>query len=112
MQGVSEVASIGGYVRQYQIEVNPDALRFHDIPLERLIAAVKDSNIDVGAKTVESEAVRHSAGAASSARTRIRSRRSPTSKRRWSFPVRACQYESATWPRFNLARIFAVVQST
>ena len=54
VQGVSEVASIGGYVRQYQIEVNPDALRFHDIPLERLIAAVKDSNIDVGAKTVES----------------------------------------------------------
>jgi Cu(I)/Ag(I) efflux system membrane protein CusA/SilA len=54
VQGVSEVASVGGYVRQYQIEVSPDALRFHDIPLERLIAAVKDSNIDVGAKTVES----------------------------------------------------------
>src|SRR5688572_23603659 len=54
VQGVSEVASVGGDVRQYQIEVNPDALRFHDIPLERLIAAVKDSNIDVGAKTVES----------------------------------------------------------
>ena len=54
VQGVSEVASIGGYVRQYQIEVDPDALRFHDVPLDRLIAAVKDSNIDVGAKTVES----------------------------------------------------------
>jgi Cu(I)/Ag(I) efflux system membrane protein CusA/SilA len=54
VQGISEVASVGGYVRQYQIEVDPDALRFHDIPLERLIAAVKDSNIDVGAKTVES----------------------------------------------------------
>lgn len=54
VQGVSEVASVGGYVRQYQIEVDPDALRFHDIPLDRLIAAVKDSNIDVGAKTVES----------------------------------------------------------
>lgn len=54
VQGVSEVASVGGYVRQYQIEVDPDSLRFHDIPLERLIAAVKDSNIDVGAKTVES----------------------------------------------------------
>ena len=54
VEGVSEVASVGGYVRQYQIEVDPDALRFHDIPLERLIAAVKDSNIDVGAKTVES----------------------------------------------------------
>ncbi len=54
VQGVSEVASVGGYVRQYQIEVDPDALRFHDVTLERLIAAVKDSNIDVGAKTVES----------------------------------------------------------
>jgi Cu(I)/Ag(I) efflux system membrane protein CusA/SilA len=54
VQGVSEVASVGGYVRQYQIEIDPDALRFHDIPLERLIAAVQNSNIDVGAKTVES----------------------------------------------------------
>jgi Cu(I)/Ag(I) efflux system membrane protein CusA/SilA len=54
VQGVSEVASVGGYVRQYQIEINPDALRFHNIPLERVIGAVKDSNIDVGAKTVES----------------------------------------------------------
>ena len=52
--GVSEVASVGGYVRQYQIEADPDKLRFHDIPLDRLIKAVKDSNIDVGAKTVES----------------------------------------------------------
>ncbi|MGV3484654.1 MAG: efflux RND transporter permease subunit, partial [Planctomycetaceae bacterium] len=54
VQGVSEVASVGGYVRQYQVEVDPDALRFHDIPLERVITAVQDSNIDVGAKTVES----------------------------------------------------------
>lgn len=54
VQGVSEVASVGGYVRQYQIEVDPDALRFHDVTLEQLINAVKDSNIDVGAKTVES----------------------------------------------------------
>ena len=54
VEGVSEVASVGGYVRQYQIEVDPDKLRFHDIPLDRLIKAVKDSNLDVGAKTVES----------------------------------------------------------
>lgn len=52
--GVSEVASVGGYVRQYQIEVDPNKLRFHDIPLDQLIAAVRKSNIDVGAKTVES----------------------------------------------------------
>ncbi len=54
VDGVAEVASIGGYVKQYQIEVDPDQLRFHDIPLAKVIAAVKASNIDVGAKTVES----------------------------------------------------------
>ncbi len=54
VDGVAEVASIGGYVRQYQIEVDPDALRYHNIPLSKVIDSVKASNIDVGAKTVES----------------------------------------------------------
>ncbi|QDV78333.1 efflux RND transporter permease subunit [Botrimarina mediterranea] len=54
VEGVSEVASIGGYVRQYQIEVDPDKLRFHKLPLDRVMMAVKGSNIDVGAKTIES----------------------------------------------------------
>ena len=54
VDGVAEVASIGGYVRQYQIEVDPDALRYHNIPLSQVIDAVESSNIDVGAKTVES----------------------------------------------------------
>jgi len=53
VDGVAEVASIGGYVRQYQIEVDPDKLRYHDIPLGKVIDAVKASDIDVGAKTVE-----------------------------------------------------------
>jgi len=53
VDGVAEVASIGGYVRQYQIEVDPNALRYHSIPLSRVIEAVRASNIDVGAKTVE-----------------------------------------------------------
>lgn len=52
--GVSEVASVGGYVRQYQIEIDPDRLRFHNVPLDQLVEAVRKSNIDVGAKTVES----------------------------------------------------------
>jgi len=52
--GVAEVASIGGYVKQYQIEVDPDQLRFHNLELHQVIAAVDASNIDVGAKTVES----------------------------------------------------------
>lgn len=54
VKGVSEVASVGGYVRQYQVEINPDRLRFHNIPLDQVVEAVRKSNIDVGAKTVES----------------------------------------------------------
>ncbi len=54
VDGVAEVASIGGYVKQYQIEVDPDKLRYHDLPLDKVLAAVEASNIDVGAKTVES----------------------------------------------------------
>ena len=53
VDGVAEVASIGGYVRQYQIDVDPDELRYHNLPLNKVIDAVKASNIDVGAKTVE-----------------------------------------------------------
>lgn len=52
--GVSEVASVGGYVQQYQIEIDPDRLRFHNVPLDQLVDAVRKSNIDVGAKTIES----------------------------------------------------------
>ncbi|WDQ18084.1 efflux RND transporter permease subunit [Rhodopirellula sp. P2] len=54
VEGVSEVASIGGYVRQYQIDVDPDKLRFHNVSLDKLVVAIKGSNVDVGAKTVES----------------------------------------------------------
>tara|TARA_R110002073_G_scaffold8761_5_gene46897 strand:+ start:18327 stop:21854 length:3528 start_codon:yes stop_codon:yes gene_type:complete len=53
VEGVSEVASIGGYVRQYQIEVDPDKLRFFNVSLDKLAMAIKGSNLDVGAKTVE-----------------------------------------------------------
>lgn len=54
VDGVAEVASIGGYVRQYQVEVDPDLLRYHSITLNEVINAVNAANIDVGAKTVES----------------------------------------------------------
>ncbi len=53
VDGVSEVASIGGYVQEYQIDVNPDALLAYDIPLHQVMAAVSKSNKDVGAKTIE-----------------------------------------------------------
>lgn len=53
VEGVAEVASIGGYVKQYQIDVDPNELRYHNLPLSSVIQAVKASNIDVGAKTIE-----------------------------------------------------------
>ena len=52
-EGVSEVASIGGFVQEYQIDVNPDALKTFGIPLHQVMMAVKKSNKDVGAKTIE-----------------------------------------------------------
>lgn len=52
-EGVSEVASIGGYVQEYQIDVNPDALNAYNIPLHKVMQAVQKSNRDVGAKTIE-----------------------------------------------------------
>lgn len=51
--GVSEVASIGGFVQEYQIDVNPDALQAYSIPLHQVMQAVQKSNKDVGAKTIE-----------------------------------------------------------
>ncbi|WP_192349715.1 efflux RND transporter permease subunit [Algoriphagus sp. Y33] len=53
VEGVSEVASIGGFVQEYQVDVNPDALKAYNIPLDKVMLAVKQSNRDVGAKTVE-----------------------------------------------------------
>ena len=51
--GVSEVASVGGFVREYQIDVDPDAMRAHGVTLEQVFNAVRMSNIDVGARTIE-----------------------------------------------------------
>ena len=53
VDGVSEVASIGGFVQEYQIDVNPDALKAYNIPLHKVMQAVQKSNKDVGAKTIE-----------------------------------------------------------
>ena len=52
-EGISEVASVGGYVREYQIDVDPDALRYYDVTLEQVMTAVQQSNLDVGARTTE-----------------------------------------------------------
>ena len=53
VEGVSEVASIGGYVKQYQVEVKPDALLAYNIPLSKVKHAIKRSNSDVGGRLVE-----------------------------------------------------------
>ena len=52
-EGVAEVASIGGFVKEYQIDINPDALRAYDVSLAQIINAVRNSNLDVGARTIE-----------------------------------------------------------
>jgi Cu(I)/Ag(I) efflux system membrane protein CusA/SilA len=52
-EGVAEVASVGGFVKQYQIVVDPNRLRALGIPLDRVREAVKASNTDVGGRTVE-----------------------------------------------------------
>lgn len=51
--GVSEVASVGGYVREYQVDVDPDAMRAHQVRLQDIFMAVQRANIDVGAETLE-----------------------------------------------------------
>ena len=51
--GVSEVASVGGFVQEYQIDVDPDRLRYYDVSLEALVNAVRRANVDVGARTIE-----------------------------------------------------------
>ena len=51
--GVSEVASIGGYVQEYQVDVNPELMRQYNIGLHHVVKAVKESNKDIGAQTLE-----------------------------------------------------------
>jgi Cu(I)/Ag(I) efflux system membrane protein CusA/SilA len=52
-EGIAEVASVGGHVREYQIDVDPDALRNFDVTLEQVMTAVQQSNLDIGARTTE-----------------------------------------------------------
>ncbi|QWX85192.1 efflux RND transporter permease subunit [Cellulophaga sp. HaHaR_3_176] len=51
--GVAEVASIGGYVQEYQVDVNPELMRQYNIGLNQVVKAVKNSNQDIGAQTLE-----------------------------------------------------------
>ncbi len=51
--GVSEVASIGGFEKEYQVDVDPDAMRAFGVSLNEVFMAVKGANLDVGARTIE-----------------------------------------------------------
>jgi Cu(I)/Ag(I) efflux system membrane protein CusA/SilA len=53
VSGVADVAPVGGYVKQYQIEIDPNALLAYNVPIDRVIAAVRKSNNDVGGRVVE-----------------------------------------------------------
>ena len=52
-QGVSEVASIGGFVKEYRVDVDPSAMKSKGISLAAVMTAIKGSNLDIGAQTIE-----------------------------------------------------------
>ncbi len=53
VDGVSEVAAVGGFVKQYQVEVDPEKLRAHGIPLKHVSMAIQGANQDVGGRLIE-----------------------------------------------------------
>ena len=53
VSGVSEVASVGGFVREYQVDVDPEAMLAHHVTVGEVAKAVKSANLDIGARTVE-----------------------------------------------------------
>ncbi len=57
VEGVAEVASVGGYVKQYQVDIDPNKLRAYDLRVHQVITAIQRSNVDVGAKVFEEGAV-------------------------------------------------------
>ena len=52
-KGVSEVASIGGFIKEYQIDIDPNAMKAHGVSVGQIMQAVKKSNLDIGARTIE-----------------------------------------------------------
>ncbi|MBC8436197.1 MAG: efflux RND transporter permease subunit [Bacteroidales bacterium] len=52
-KGVAEVASIGGFVKEYQVDIDPNAMKAHGVDVGQVMQAVKKSNLDIGARTIE-----------------------------------------------------------
>lgn len=59
VEGVSEVASVGGFVKEYQIDVNPEAMRAFQVTLGMILEAVQKSNLDISAQTIEHSGVEY-----------------------------------------------------
>ena len=57
--GVAEVASIGGFVKQYQVDLDPNALLAYNIPIQKVIEAIRRSNNDVGGRVIEVAGTEH-----------------------------------------------------
>jgi Cu(I)/Ag(I) efflux system membrane protein CusA/SilA len=53
VSGVSEVASVGGHVREYQVDVDPESMLAHGVTIGQVAMAVKNANLDIGARTME-----------------------------------------------------------
>ena len=52
-KGVAEVSSIGGFVKEYQIDIDPNAMKAHGVTVAQIMQAVRKSNLDIGARTIE-----------------------------------------------------------
>ncbi len=52
-EGVSEVASVGGFVKEYQVDINPEAMKAYGVTVMDIMNAVSKSNLDIGAETIE-----------------------------------------------------------
>jgi len=59
VEGVAEVASVGGYVKQYQVTVDPVKLQAYDLPLSKIKRAIQRSNTDVGGRLIEMSEVEY-----------------------------------------------------
>ncbi|HUF88643.1 MAG TPA: CusA/CzcA family heavy metal efflux RND transporter [Gemmatimonadota bacterium] len=53
VQGVAEVATLGGFEKQYQVDIVPERLLAYDIPVSRVVRAIRESNLDVGSRVLE-----------------------------------------------------------
>ena len=104
--GVAEVASVGGVVRQYQIDVDPNRLRAFRIPLSAVVEAVMRSNRNVGGNVVEAQ--RHLVGGP---RARADRARRATSSRSSSAPRTACRSSCARSPTVKIGDAFRAARS-